>query len=265
MNDQNERSIWQPKPHLYVPEFRKNDSLREKRVYELLSEGKVVTGNDNYHAAMIFQHGKDSVAYGMAVKLMKKAIELETTMNRWLLAAAIDRELWSKNKPQIYGTQYTKKNEKNAKWERYRIDTTQITDEERKFYNVETLAEQKIKERNMNLFSISEYYSKSNSIEKTIKLIKNEKKKEIKSVYKVSEDAINDFGYELVNFGKINDATAIFKLNTKLYPNSFNTFDNLGEWLLKIGKKEEGLRAYGKSLELNPNNDYAKKIVNEFK
>ena len=55
---------------------------------------------------MIFQHGRDYVAYGMAVQLMRKFIELDSTANKWLLIAAIDRELLSRNKPQIYGTQY---------------------------------------------------------------------------------------------------------------------------------------------------------------
>ena len=39
------------------------------------------------------------------------AIELDSTKNKWLLAASIDRELMSRNKPQIYGTQYTKMRE----------------------------------------------------------------------------------------------------------------------------------------------------------
>ena len=71
----------------------KNDSIREKRVYELIKEGKINTGKDFYHSAMIFQHGKDSVAYGMAVKHMRRAIELDSTINRWLLAAYPSRKV----------------------------------------------------------------------------------------------------------------------------------------------------------------------------
>ena len=126
----------------------KQDKERESRVYELIKSEQIVTGKDYYNSAMIFQHGADSIAYGMAVKHMRKAIELDTTINRWLLAAAIDRDLLSRNKPQIYGTQYSKKN--GEKWKRSTIDTTQITDKERKFYNVETLTEQLEKARNMN-------------------------------------------------------------------------------------------------------------------
>ncbi len=36
---------------------------------------------------------------------MRKSIELDSTAIKWLLAAAIDRELLSRGKPQICGTQ----------------------------------------------------------------------------------------------------------------------------------------------------------------
>lgn len=51
-------------------QLTKSDSIREKRVYELINAGQIKTGKDYYHSAMIFQHGKDSIAYGMAVKQM---------------------------------------------------------------------------------------------------------------------------------------------------------------------------------------------------
>jgi len=241
-------------------QLTKNDNIRENRVYEFIKEGKIVTGKDYYHSAMIFQHGKDSVAYGMAVKQMKKAIELDPKINKWLLAAAIDRDLMSRNKPQIYGTQYVKKGE-NAKWERYKIDTTQVTAEERKHYNVETLAEQVIKERNMNLLTLSDLYAKTNSLDQIIKLLKTERKKGDQSLYNTSEAEINSFGYILMKSKKLNDALTIFSLNTKFYPTGFNTFDSLGECLFLLNKKDRGLKAYRKSLELNPKNDNAKKIL----
>jgi len=242
----------------------KQDSTREVRVYELIKEGKVVTGKDHYHTAMIFQHGRDTAASGMAVRQMRKAIELDSTISRWLLAAAIDRDLMRKGKPQIYGTQYVKMGQ-NAKFERYTIDSTKITDAERRLYNVESLAEQKVKERNMNLLSISTHFSQSNSIDKTIEFIKEEKGKGNRAGYNVSEQSINGFGYELLRGGKEQEALKIFKLNTELYPDGFNTFDSYGECLLRLNQKEAALKAYRKSLELNPKNDHARKILNDNK
>lgn len=242
----------------------KQDSLRERKVYEFIKDGKIVTGKDYYNSAMIFQHGRDTTASAMAVKQMKKAIELDPTINKWLLAAAIDRDLMRRNKPQIYGTQYIKMGE-NAKFELYKIDTTQVTDEQRKYYNVETLAEQKLKERSMNLRLISEYHSKSNTIDNTVNFIKAELKKGAQSEYNVSESAINSFGYQLMGTDKNEDALKIFKLNTELYPTAFNAFDSYGECLMKLGKKDEGLKVYKKSLELNPKNENASKILSEHK
>ena len=58
-------------------------------------------------------------------------------------------------------------------------------------------------------------------------------------------------------------ALKIFKLNTELYPNAYNTHDSYGECLLKLNKTDEAIRAYKKSLELNPNNTHAEKVLAE--
>ncbi len=245
-------------------ELVKKDRMREKRVYQLIEAGSIKTGKDYYHSAMIFQHGEDSVAYGMAVKHMRTAIDLDTTINRWLLAAAIDRELMSRNKPQIYGTQYIKMGP-DAKWERYKIDSSQVTDKDRDYYGVETLAEQKIKEREMNLKSILSFYQQSKSIEQTLDFIKEEHKKGLLSDYKVDENGINNFGYELLKTNQPKEALLIFELNTQFYPDAYNTFDSLGECLLLLHRKEEGIKAYKKSLALNPKNKNAQKIIEQNK
>lgn len=235
----------------------KRDSLREIRVYELLDSNKVKTSLDYLNAAMIFQHGRDSIAFGMAVKLMKKSIELDSTANKWLLAAAIDRDLLSRNKPQIYGTQYWKMRDKP--WELREIDTTKITDAERIKFGVETLAQQRAKVKRMNSKKIKEILNNEKSIEELIQIIKNEDKKETK--YDISENGINNFAYQIMSQGKEEDALKIFKLNTELYPNGYNAFDSYGECLLKMGDKENAIIAYKKSLELNPKNKNAEEVL----
>lgn len=117
----------------------KKDSERRKRVYELLDANLVKTAKDYKNAAMIFQHGLDTTSSAMAVKLMKKAIKMDTTINKWLLAAAIDRDLMWRKEPQIYGTQHILK--PDGTLELYKIDTTKITDEERIEYGVPVLSE----------------------------------------------------------------------------------------------------------------------------
>lgn len=118
----------------------KRDSLRLSKVNELLEKKAMHTAQDYYHAAMIFQHGDDSVAYKMAIKMMQKAIAIDSTINKWLLAASIDRYLMSKNEPQIYGTQYVQY--QNKPMQLYVIDTNKVSDAERIAYGVKTLAEQ---------------------------------------------------------------------------------------------------------------------------
>lgn len=121
-------------------EVGKRDSLRRIRVNEILESNDIITARDHKNAAMVFLHGKDSTDYGKAVRFMKKAIELDSTMNKWLLAAATDSYLLSTGKPQIYGTQYIKMGDEP--WKIALIDTSVITDTERIEYGVETLNQQ---------------------------------------------------------------------------------------------------------------------------
>jgi len=238
--------------------LNKEDSLRRVRVFELIKEDQLKTGKDYLNAGIVFQHGDDTIASAMAVRSFEKALQLDTTLNRWWYAAAVDRDLMRRGLPQIYGTQFRREN--NGKWIRYKIDTSKVTDEERKYYHVETLAEQVEKERTMNLKTVASFY-KDNGIEKTLLLIKAEHKKGKQSVYNVAEDIINTFGYELLEKDKDADALKVFKLNTELYPQGFNTFDSYGEILLKMGKRKEAAKAYRKSLELNPANENAREIL----
>lgn len=237
----------------------KRDSLRQARIWELLDSNKVRTSEDYHNTAMIFQHGSDTVASAMAVKMMKKAIELDPTRNKWLLAAAIDRHLMRKGEPQIYGTQYVRKN--GSPWELYKIDTTRITDKERIEFGVETLAEQREKVKRLNKKDLSELVDQGKSINEIIEFIKKEEIENSK--YDLSENSLNNFGYQLMAQNNNQGALKIFKLNTELYPNAYNTYDSYGECLLKLGRKKEAIEAYEKSLELNINNDNATRVLSE--
>ena len=170
------------------------------RIYQLLDSNKVRTSKDYHNAAMIFQHGGDSTAYGMAVKLMHKSIELDSTANKWLLAAAIDRYLLSKDEPQIYGTQYQKFGQ-DEPWQLGKMDTTKISDEERIEYGVETLAQQREKVKQMNRKKLSELLVQEKFIDEVIEMIKSENKKDAE--FDISESGINSFGYDLLGQNKI--------------------------------------------------------------
>ena len=83
--------------------------------------------------------------------------------------------------------------------------------------------------------------------------------------HSVTERTLNDFGYQMIRDNKIQDAIKIFNLNTKLYPESSNAFNGLGEAYLKTGNKGLALKNYEKSLELNPDNDSAQKTLKELR
>ena len=258
--DQHSRSV----PNIDWRILSRQDSLREVRVHEMIKEGKIVTAKDYYNSAMIFQHGRDTIASAMAVKHMRKAMELDSTMNKWLLAAAIDRDLMRRGKPQIYGTQYVKEMGED-KCTRYKIDSMKVSDEERREYGVESLAEQKVKERELNMLSLSDYYDEKKSIESTLKLINTEFKKGAKAAYNVSEVGLLMFGDELMNTDKMEEALKVLKLNTELYPKGYRAFHLYGDCLLKLDKKDEAINAYEKALKLNPKDSSAEKILKELK
>lgn len=75
---------------------------------------------------------------------------------------------------------------------------------------------------------------------------------------KPPEDAINNYGYNLLQLKKIDDALVFFKKNIENYPGSYNTYDSYGEALMIKGDKVNSIINYKKSLELNPKNDNAK-------
>lgn len=85
--------------------------------------------------------------------------------------------------------------------------------------------------------------------------------KENKEEYRANEGEFNTLGYVLLQSGKVNDAIEVFKLNVKYYPESSNVYDSLGEAYAEAGDKENAILNYKKSLELNPGNEGAKKML----
>ena len=87
------------------------------------------------------------------------------------------------------------------------------------------------------------------------------KYKEVKaansSKYEFSENALNRFGYELLDKDRVSDAITVFKLNVEEYPKSANAYDSLGEAYAKAGNKQLAIESYKHSLELEPNNQSA--------
>jgi tetratricopeptide (TPR) repeat protein len=79
------------------------------------------------------------------------------------------------------------------------------------------------------------------------------------------EDNLNTSGYNLIQANRLNDAIEVFRLNVKLFPNSWNPYDSLGEALALAGDKDEAIKNYEKSMELNPNNTNGKTALEKLK
>ncbi len=77
----------------------------------------------------------------------------------------------------------------------------------------------------------------------------------------VDEGRVNMLGYKLLQEKNNDLAIRIFALNTKLFPQSGNAFDSLAEGYLTAGNKKDAITNYRKSLELDPSNENAKKIL----
>lgn len=83
--------------------------------------------------------------------------------------------------------------------------------------------------------------------------------------YTLTEEEVNTWGYQLLEQDKKNEALQIFKLNTLLFPKSWNVYDSYGETLETLGNRKEAVINYRKSLELNPNNTNARKYLDDKK
>jgi tetratricopeptide (TPR) repeat protein len=91
--------------------------------------------------------------------------------------------------------------------------------------------------------------------------------------YLLSEDEMNSLGYDFMGGSnnpnpfhfpeehKYMEAVETFKLNMELFPDSWNVYDSYGEALLTVGQKDQAIKMYKRSIELNPRNEGGMKIL----
>jgi CubicO group peptidase (beta-lactamase class C family) len=82
---------------------------------------------------------------------------------------------------------------------------------------------------------------------------------------KFEEDALNTWGYKLIEQKQQQQALAIFKLNTYLFPLSANTHDSLAETYWLLGHTQKAVEHYKKVLGLKPDNKHAKEQLKKLK
>jgi CubicO group peptidase (beta-lactamase class C family) len=72
---------------------------------------------------------------------------------------------------------------------------------------------------------------------------------------------LNRLGYQLLGDDKVTDAVKVFEANVGIYPQDANAYDSLAEGYMKAGRKDEAIANYRKSLELDPKNANAVKML----
>lgn len=81
----------------------------------------------------------------------------------------------------------------------------------------------------------------------------------------IRERTFNNLGYRAIREKNYKKAIELFKINTKLHPNSSNTYDSLGEayWYLKDSAKAK--ESFKKALSINPENRRAIRFIKKYK
>jgi CubicO group peptidase (beta-lactamase class C family) len=85
------------------------------------------------------------------------------------------------------------------------------------------------------------------------------------TTYDFAESELNTLGYQLVSETKLNDAIAIFKLNTTSYPKSSNAFDSLGDAYVAVRDKDDAIKSYQIAIDLDKNNLESIRKLNNLK
>jgi tetratricopeptide (TPR) repeat protein len=81
----------------------------------------------------------------------------------------------------------------------------------------------------------------------------------------ILEESINREGYALMSTGDLERAFQVLTLNTMLFPSSSNVWDSLGECSYSMKQLDLSLEYYRRSIELNPDNEGGKQMIERIK
>jgi tetratricopeptide (TPR) repeat protein len=79
--------------------------------------------------------------------------------------------------------------------------------------------------------------------------------------YPYNDEHFTEIGFQLLKAKKTEEAYKVFKHNESQYPDSWSVYHGLGESCRLMGKKEQAIAYYKKSLQLNPNNEESTKAM----
>jgi hypothetical protein len=83
--------------------------------------------------------------------------------------------------------------------------------------------------------------------------------------YDFSEGALVSVAQQLNNANKSDDALALLQVNAEFYPSSSPTYGMMGQAYLKKNDKENATKSFEKAIQLDPNNQAAKRQLEQLK
>lgn len=116
-------------------ERQQRSKERRERVLELYGRGAVRSAEDNYHAALVMLYGNEIAHFELSRTFANRATNLGEARAWSVIAAAWDRSLIMRGKPQRYGTQFIRE---HGRWSLGNVDPA-ITDSQRALYGVPPL------------------------------------------------------------------------------------------------------------------------------
>ncbi len=103
------------------------------------------------------------------------------------------------------------------------------------------------------------------NIDEGVKLYHTLKQSDYKLYNFNDPNALNSLGYDLLTSKKIKESIIIFKLAVIEFPKDANLYDSLGEAYFTDKQYDLAIEYYQKSLELNPENTNAVKMIEKIK
>lgn len=76
---------------------------------------------------------------------------------------------------------------------------------------------------------------------------------------------IDQYGYRMMLEDKLDQALAVFQVLARIFPDVAMAYDSLGEVFMRKGDKEQAIKSFEKSLELDPENRNARVRLEELK
>jgi CubicO group peptidase (beta-lactamase class C family) len=101
-------------------------------------------------------------------------------------------------------------------------------------------------------------------VEAVLEHFRKHKREGFKTAY-LNEREMNALGYYWLGRGQHGEAVAVLRLTVESFPDSWNAHDSLGEASLAAGDRAAAVRHYSRSVELNPQNDNGRKVLDGLK